>query len=354
VSTGPTRDRRRRWLGLLVGLSAVFVDPAAAHEKTDIVVLENGDRFQGEIKKLVQGTLTLKTDAAGTISVKWTHVARVVSTYEFEVHATSGERFYGTLAEPDRAGELKVLSPSGSHTLDLNDVFWLMEIEQGFWNRINGSVDFGFSYVQSTEAVQYSLSAEAHYKTRKIGGDLRVNSLFNTQEDAESASQQNLSFVLFRPLGAFEGRANLFGIGQLQSNPNQGFDLRSVAGGGVGVFLREASGGFILLSGGVVADREQVTGSPEVNTNAEALVGLRLANYRSDFPRRRISLGVNTFTNLTNSPRFRAQIDLKISWEIIRHLIVSLNFLDNYDSRPPTEDAAKNDLSVTTSLGYTF
>jgi hypothetical protein len=147
---------------------------------------------------------------------------------------------------------------------------------------------------------------------------------------------------------------NVFAIGQLQSNPNQGFDLRSIAGGGTGLFLRESSGGFALVSAGLVADREQVTDSPEVNTNAEALVGLRLARYHSDFPKRRISLGLNTFTNLTNSPRFRAQLDLRISWEIIRHLTVSLNFLDNYDSRPPTEDAAKNDLSVTTSLGYTF
>jgi hypothetical protein len=42
------------------------------------------------------------------------------------------------------------------------------------------------------------------------------------------------------------------------------------------------------------------------------------------------------------------------SRELVRHLIVSLNVLDSYDSRPPIEDAAKNDLSATTSLGDTF
>ena len=350
----PNQARRHGLPALLLGLCVFFVGPAGAHDRTDLVFLDNGDRFQGEIRKLAQGTLTLKTDAAGTISLKWTHVARVVSQYEYEVHTISGERLYGTLPEPDGSGELKVVGSSVTRTLALTEVFWILPIEHGFWNRVRGSVDFGASYVQSTSAVQYSLSADAHYKTRRIGGDLRLNSLFSTQEDAESASQQNLSLVLFRPLRALRGRGNLFAIGQLQSNPNQGFDLRSLAGGGLGVFVKESSGGFAIVSAGVVADREQVTDSSEVNTNAEALVGFRVASYRTDFPRRHLSFGVNTFTYITNSPRFRAQLDLKISWEVIRHFTVSLTFLDNYDSRPPTQDAAKNDLSVTTSLGYTF
>ena len=40
--------------------------------------------------------------------------------------------------------------------------------------------------------------------------------------------------------------------------------------------------------------------------------------------------------------------------KIIHNLSVSLNVLDSYDSRPPTDKAAKNDLTVTSSLGYTF
>lgn len=335
----------------VVGVAALAAAPAAAHDKTDIVVLDNDDRFHGEIRKMELGSLTLKTNAAGTVTLKWSHVASVESRFEFQVEATSGRHFFGTLAKPGKKGQLEVVGPAGTHTLPLEDVFWLAPVERGFWRKLHGSVEFGFSYTQSNEAVQYSLSADSSYLTRKTLGDLQLNSIFNTQKDAESASQHSLSAALFR---SQTKRMSAFALALVQSNPNQGFDLRSSAGGGVGLYARRTNGGFVLVSAGLLAAREDVTGSSRVDTNVEALVGLRFSSYRSDFPTHRITLGLNTFTNITNTPRFRAQLNFKISLEIIHHLNVSLNVLDSYDSRPPTADASKNDLSITSSLGYSF
>ena len=345
----------RRTAALLLGLWLVAAGPAAAsHPKTDVVTLDSGDTFHGEIKKVTTGTLTLKTASVGTLSVKWSHVARLVSTFQYQVQVTSGERYFGSLAEPDKEGHLKVVGSGGTHSLPLAEVFWLGPIERGFWRKLTGSVNFGFSYTQSNQAVQYSLSADSQYLGRKLGGDVQLSSIFNTQENADSASNQSLTLTVWRPLNADDGRANLFGVGQVQSNPNQGFDLRSLAGGGAGLFLRQMSGGFTLLSAGVTVDREQVTESTDVNTDAQLLLGLRYSRYRTDFPKHSVNLIANTFTYLTQSSRFRAQISFKVSFEIIHNLNVSLNILDSYDSRPSTDEAAKNDLTITSSLGYTF
>ena len=169
-------------------------------------------------------------------------MTRLVSTFQYQVQVTSGERYYGSLAEPDEEGYLKVVGSGGTHSLPLSDVFWLGPLERGFWRKLTGSVNFGFSYTESNHAVQYSLSADSQYLGRQVSGDLQLNSIFNTQEDADSASNQSLSLTVWRPLNADDGRANLFGFGQVQSNPNQGFDLRSIAGGGAGLFLRQMSG----------------------------------------------------------------------------------------------------------------
>ena len=345
----------RRTPALLLGLCLAAAGPAAAsHPKTDVVTLDSGDRFHGEIKKVTQGSLTLKTPSAGTISVKWSHVASLVSTFQYEVQATNGERYYGSLAEPDQEGQLKVVGSAGTHALALTEVFWIGPIEQGFWKKLTGSVNFGFSYTQSNEAVQYSLSADSQYLTRKIGGDVQLNSIFNTQKDADSASNQSLRLTVWRPLDALGGKANLFGMGLVQSNPNQGFDLRAIGGAGAGLFLRQMSGGFTLLSAGVVVDREHVTESTDVSTDAQLLLGFRYSRYRTDYPKHSFNLNASTFTYLTDSPRFRAQFSFKVSFEIIHNLNVSLNVLNSYDSRPPTDAAAKNDLTITSSLGYTF
>lgn len=59
----------------ILGL-VLFSRPLSAHPKTDVVVLANGDRITCEIKTLARGRLTVKTDAFGTVSIKWDHVAR--------------------------------------------------------------------------------------------------------------------------------------------------------------------------------------------------------------------------------------------------------------------------------------
>lgn len=41
-----------------------------ANEKTDIVILKNGDRVTGEIKNLEAGLLELKTDTMGTVYIQ--------------------------------------------------------------------------------------------------------------------------------------------------------------------------------------------------------------------------------------------------------------------------------------------
>ena len=41
-----------------------------AREKTDVVILKNGDRITGEIKKLDRGKLKLKTDDMSTVYIE--------------------------------------------------------------------------------------------------------------------------------------------------------------------------------------------------------------------------------------------------------------------------------------------
>ena len=261
------------------------------------------------------------------------------------------KQYFGSLAAPEKSREIKIVGPAETHSVPMSDVFTVVPIDHGFWRKLHGSVNFGFSYTQSNKAIQYSLSADSRYWTRKILGQVQLNSNFNTQEDADTASQQNLSFFLGRTI---KKRSGWFGVGQLQSNPAQGFDLRTVIGGGYNRFLMKRSDGFFIVSAGLAYDRELVTESSRVDNSAEALVGLQLANYSDDHPKRTITLGIYTFSNITESPRFRAQLNFSLSWTVFHNFDVSINLIDNYDSRPPTPDALKNDASLNTSIGYTF
>jgi hypothetical protein len=41
-------------------------------------------------------------------------------------------------------------------------------------------------------------------------------------------------------------------------------------------------------------------------------------------------------------------------FEIVRNPYFSVNVYESYDSDPPVEDVARNDFSVSSSLGWTF
>src|SRR5262245_54526827 len=86
-----------RWTLVLSAAAACWPAPAAA-EKTDIVVLQNGDRFTGEVKGMAHGKLDYSTDDAGRISIEWDKVASLTSPHFFQVEVGSGIRYFGQLA----------------------------------------------------------------------------------------------------------------------------------------------------------------------------------------------------------------------------------------------------------------
>ena len=50
-----------------------------ARDKSDVVVLRNGDRISGDIASLEFGILTLKTDNMSDLSIEWPAVRSIVT-----------------------------------------------------------------------------------------------------------------------------------------------------------------------------------------------------------------------------------------------------------------------------------
>ena len=71
---------------VLLTLALLFSVPICAREKTDVMVMTNGDRLTCEVKGLDAGVLYVSFDyIAGTASVNWSKVARLESNQLFVV-----------------------------------------------------------------------------------------------------------------------------------------------------------------------------------------------------------------------------------------------------------------------------
>src|SRR5918993_1153976 len=137
--------------GLLMVWSVLCVAPAhAQREKTDVIVLKNGDRVTGEIMDLEYGLLRLETNDMGTISIEWAAIASIDSQYMFDVQVAGGRRHAGVIATSEDGQELSIRDESSGRSVPIASVVRIDELETGFWQRVSGSMSVGFNYTKST------------------------------------------------------------------------------------------------------------------------------------------------------------------------------------------------------------
>jgi hypothetical protein len=122
---------------LLVCFVLQFAPPLSAREKTDVLVMPNGDRLTCEIKSLSSGTLSISLDyASGTVSIDWDKVDHIESMQLFLVKTQDGLVYSGSLSTPATPGarpKIKVLEPSRRKIeLVQDNVINMEEIDLGF------------------------------------------------------------------------------------------------------------------------------------------------------------------------------------------------------------------------------
>ena len=127
--------------------------------------LSTPERFH-EIKELMRGSLSFKTDATDVIQIDWRDVARLRSSESFEIELNSGERFFGSLAAA-ADGELQVVGDTESPIVSLSSVARLSHLEESLLKRLEGHFDLGFSFTETDDRTEISIGAEAKYRTPK-------------------------------------------------------------------------------------------------------------------------------------------------------------------------------------------
>lgn len=330
----------------------VVAAPAFAdHAKTDVVTTDDGNTFIGEIKIMAQANLTLDTDAGGTLDIEWRRVTSLTSAFEYRVELTGGLRYYGTLGRGKKTRQLMVVTASDPVEVELDEVFSITPIASNFWKSLDGALNFGATYTQSNQSLQYNVSGNVTRRLRRGYTTLSGQSIFNTQEGSDATTQYQLQ-AMAAQFG--KNRWGLFELGELQSNPALGYDLRLVLGGGVSNFLVEDSWRLLTVNAGIVYNRENVTGDSDVDSSAEALVSLGYQHFKRSSHSPVIQFGFATFTNINGDSRFRGALNFNISWKIVGGVTFSVQLTDSYDSRPPGTDSQNNDLTIVTSFGYSF
>ena len=350
----------KAWLILTAILVVLCMSNDVQAQKTDVVVLINGNSVTGEIKSLKFSDLSFSTDSMGTVDIEWQEIVSLTSDQSLQVEVASGTRYFGNLVPASEEGMIAVGRGENIQELAISHVVRITPIEtdEKIWQRLEGTVNFGFSSDKASEVTSSNLNANVRYRARTYLIGLDISSSITDQPGAATTSNQNIgmNYQRFKRNRWFTDWS-----ASAEQNDAQGVDLRLSLGGGLGRYFVQNNNNQFSVLGGLVATRESfVDADPEDPsteskpdaTNGEGKIEIKYL-HRASEPSSDIIFTTNYYPLLKDLTSFRSDSNLTLRREIIDDFYLDLSVYYTYLSDPPA-GAEKDDYGVITSIGYSF
>ena len=340
---------RNKYSLLFFFLAALFFIKVNA-QRTDVVILDNGDHITGEVKKLEYGMLTFKTDDAGTILIEWKKISKLSSVNTYEVELIDGSINFGSLLESAKPKILIIGNELFRFEFVMDSVVMIHPIKNRFWTRIDGSVNIGFNYTKASSLAQMNFDANASYRARQYLGAASYSGTFTAQPEKDDTKRQDLNFSFSRMR-----KNKWFYITQLgfQQNSELGLILRTSLSAGTGRNTIQTNKNVLSFNSGLSANRELKEGLESAETNLEAYLQGSYTFFIYETPKSDISILYTIYPGITDWGRIRYDGSINLSQEIVKDFKITLSFKQDFDNQP-AEGASKSDYNLVLSVGYTF
>jgi hypothetical protein len=332
-------------------LFGFFPLPAVA-EKTDVVILLNGNAVTGEVKSLEFGLLKYSTDSMGTVGIDWEDIVSVTSKQNLQIELADGTRYFGELMPTANPHVVRVVTLSDEYVLATPQIVRITPIETSdkFLQRLDGSFSLGIQTQKASEITTSNLAADVSYRSRKYLVGMRINSSITDQptEPYTTARQSiNFNYQRFRKNRWFTDWFTGW-----EQNDEQGIAGRTSLGGAMGRYVMQTNKNQLSLTAGLQsAHTTFVADDPSTNT-AEGRIEIRYLR-RSLTPEGSFRITYTLYPLLEDLSEYRSESDMSFRREVYEDLFLELSVGYSYISNPPV-GSSTTDYTATTSLGYSF
>lgn len=349
--------RSMRLGAVVLGTVLVLATSLLAGQKTDVLVMKNGDRLTCQVKGLDQGALYVSLDyVLQTISVEWAKVERIESTQLFIVKAQDGTVYRGKLRTAESAGKEPVKievqeTPEESVTLESSRVVWVSSTSEKFWQRFNGDVNFGVIYSKGNQSTQYNLGAQSEYLRERWSAQATLSSNLSSSTGTSPSTRNLLDLSGTHLLG----RDYFYsGLGSFLQSSAQGINRQTTLAGGVGRYLKNTNRSKISLLGGLGWVRtayEPAVVPIGTQDLATAVIGADVKIFR--FNKTNLSVTAELLPALSEPGRVRFNTNATYYIKLISNLSWNFSFYGNWDSQPPT-GLSGSDYGSSSGLSWSF
>ena len=339
---------------LLVALWTFLCVPVQAKRK-DLVVMNNGDRFTGEVKRLQDGFLYVSTDyVSGSIGLDWNQVKSVQSTATYRIVLTNGKRLEGKIekhsSDSSNTEDFLIREATEETQVLSLDIVSIDSRSPTFWRQLQGAIDFGYSFTSGNSQSTLNSDTTAAYKTPGWEVATSFDSTFSGQPGASKTNRQDFQGTFSKFLNR---NSYVLALSDFLHSSQQDLTLRTTLGGAFGRYVKRTTTSNLAWLVGVVYIHESFgisAGNPS-DQNMEGLLGLQYSYVRFNFGEFHSQLWA--FPGLTDAGRVRVTTNNSLTIKLRNNFHLAFTFWDNFDSRPPVT-ARKNELGTSTGIGWSF
>lgn len=336
---------------------ALLATPLFARDKTDVLVMKNGDRITCAVKGLDGGVLYVDVDYLdGTASINWSKVARVESKQLFLVITEDGSLYTGTLSTPQTAAgqpvKIQITAPDHEAVIEASQVVRMTATSEKFWQQFDGEIGLGVIYSKGNQSTQYSLSAATEYVRERWGARAGYDSSLSSSTGVTASARNFVYLSAYHRLPwnhwFYSGLASF-----LQSS-EQGIDLQSTFGGGVGRYLTRTNFASVEVVGGAAWQNTSYTRSivpPGGQNVTAALIYAEAKLFR--FSKTNLVATAALLPALSDPGRVRFNTNATYYVKLFGDLKWNISFYGNWDTRPPP-GLSGSDYGTSSGINWTF
>jgi Protein of unknown function, DUF481 len=343
---------------VLLSSVLVFTAPLFARDKTDVLVMKNGDRMTCQVKGLDAGVLYVSFDYIdGTASVQWSKVARLQSNQLFIVKTEDGSVYTGTLNTPEtpvgQPVKIEIVeTPEKEVALNGPEIVGMSQTSEKFWQRFNGQLNFGVIYSKGNQSTQYNFGSQTEYLRERWSAQASFNSTLSASSGTSASTRNSLNLSGSRLLPW----NNYFysGLGSFLQSSAQGITLQTTIGGGLGRYLKDTNQTKISVLGGVAwqgTNYQSSMISVGKQNLAAAVVSANVNLFQ--FSKTDLSVTATLLPALSDPGRVHFTTNATYYVKLFSNLKWNVSFYGNWDNQPPAGFSG-SDYGSSSGLSWTF
>ncbi|HEY9114874.1 MAG TPA: DUF481 domain-containing protein [Bacteroidales bacterium] len=326
--------------------------PALSYgQKTDTIVMVNGNIITGDLKKIVYGQLSYSVEGMNTISIDEVDISSIKSKKQFEIKLTNDSIYYGSFDTARLKQMTYIVMDSVRKLINMRELVEVYPIKSNFWLRTSGNFSLGYNLTKSNKNMSFVSSGDLTHRKKKSFFELQWNNNLVWYVDTLNSSSNQAALTWQRTIKKEWSGGLAFGYDQ-----NSELGVQARYGITLSIIRDFIYNSWNRLSAGAGFDGTEEWDYGESGSSEYIAGMLTLAWKVYHFKEPKISVTSNiTYLPYINDKRNRVNINLAPNLSVYgNNLKVGFSLYYNYDSAPPSDKYSTTDYGLNLTFSYSF